>query len=34
MRLGELDDTALTLLTINAVAWGINIGLLSMWIIR
>lgn len=34
MRLGELDETALILMTINAVAWGINIGLLSLWIIR
>lgn len=34
MRLGDLDETALILLTVNAVAWGINIGLLSLWVIR
>ncbi len=30
MRLGELDETVLTLLTINTVVWGINIGLLNL----
>ncbi len=34
MRLGELDETALILMTINAVMWGVNIGLFSLWIIR
>ncbi|CQJ53267.1 Uncharacterised protein [Yersinia enterocolitica] len=34
MRLGELDDVALILLGINAIMWGINIGLLSLWIVK
>lgn len=33
MRLGELDDVALILLCVNAIMWGINIGLLSLWIV-
>lgn len=33
MRLGELDDVALILLGVNAIMWGINIGLLSLWIV-
>lgn len=34
MRLGELDDVALILLGVNATMWGINIGLLSLWIVK
>lgn len=34
MKLGDLDETALILLTINSVMWGVNIGLLSLWVIR
>lgn len=34
MRLGELDDVALILLGINAIIWGVNIGLLSLWIVK
>ncbi|CFQ14839.1 Uncharacterised protein [Yersinia enterocolitica] len=34
MRLGELDDVALILLGVNAIMWGINIGLLSLWIVK
>lgn len=34
MRLGELDDVALILLGINAIMWGVNIGLLSLWIVK
>lgn len=34
MRLGELDDVALILLGVNAIIWGINIGLLSLWIVK
>lgn len=29
MRLGELGGVALILLGVNAIMWGINIGLLS-----
>lgn len=34
MKLGELDEIALALMTINAVMWGINIWLLSLWVIK
>lgn len=34
MRLGELDDVALILLGVNAIMWGINIGLLSLWVVK
>ncbi|AJI85022.1 Uncharacterised protein [Yersinia enterocolitica] len=34
MRLGELDDVALILLGVNAIMWGINIGVLSLWIVK
>lgn len=34
MRLGELDDVVLILLGVNAIMWGINIGLLSLWIVK
>lgn len=34
MKIGELDDVALVLMGINAVMWGINVGLTSLWIIR
>lgn len=34
MRLGELDDVALILLGVNAIMWRINIGLLSLWIVK
>lgn len=34
MRLGELDDVALILLGVNAIMWGVNIGLLSLWIVK
>ncbi|CRY75399.1 Uncharacterised protein [Yersinia intermedia] len=34
MRLGELNDVALVLLGVNAIMWGINIGLLSLWIVK
>lgn len=34
MELGELDDVALILLGANAIMWGINIGLLSIWIVK
>lgn len=34
MRLGELDDVALILLGVNAIMWGINIVLLSLWIVK
>ncbi len=34
MILGELDDVALILLGVNAIMWGINIGLLSLWIVK
>lgn len=34
MRLGEPDDVALILLGVNAIMWGINIVLLSLWIVK
>ncbi len=34
MRLGELDDVALILLGVNAIMWGVNIGLLSLWVVK
>lgn len=30
MRFGELNEVALVLLGVNAIMWGINIGLLSI----
>lgn len=34
MKLGELDETALVLMGINAVAWALNIGLMSLYFIK
>ena len=34
MKLGELDETALVLIGINAVAWTINISLMSLYFIK
>lgn len=34
MRVGTLDEVALTLLGVNAIMWGVNIGLMSLWFIK
>ncbi len=34
MRLGELNETALILMTINAVRWDINISIMSLYFIK
>ncbi len=34
MKLGELDETALILIGINAVIWAINISLVSLYFIK
>lgn len=34
MKLGALDEVALTLMGINAIMWGINIGLMSLWFVK
>ncbi|GKV79226.1 hypothetical protein PEC106568_43990 [Pectobacterium carotovorum subsp. carotovorum] len=34
MKLGELDETILILMGINAVMWGVNIGLMSLFFIK
>lgn len=34
MRFGELDDVVLILFGVNVIMWGINIGVLSLWIVK
>lgn len=34
VRFGELDNTALILMSANVIMWSINIGLLSLWAIN
>lgn len=34
MKLGELDETALILIGINAVIWAINVSLVSLYFIK
>lgn len=34
MRFGELDNTALILMSANVIMWSVNIGLLSLWTIN
>lgn len=34
MKLGELDETALALICVNAVMWTINISLMSLCFIK
>lgn len=31
VQFGELDNTALILMSANVIIWSINIGLLSLW---
>lgn len=31
VQFGELDNTALILMSANVITWSINIGLLSLW---
>ena len=34
MKLGELDEAALVLIGVNAVAWTINISLMGLYFIK
>ena len=34
MKLGELDETALVLIGVNAVIWAIDISLMSLYFIK
>lgn len=34
MKLGELDETALALICVNTVMWGINISLMILYFIK
>lgn len=34
MRIGELDETILILMGINAILWGINMGLMSLYLLK